>query len=127
MPSAASVIEKYIALRDKCDAIQDACNKEMKPYDDAMKTLGVWLGAEMEREGASSIKTEAGTAYRATVTSTKLTDRDQFISFLELGNWELANISASVPEVKAFIEANHGQLPPGVETSQVLHVRVRRP
>jgi hypothetical protein len=124
---ADEVIERYIKLRDKCDAIMEAANKEMKPYDDAMKTLAAWLGAEMARTGASSIKTAVGTAYTSTVTSTKIVDREKFIAFIELGHWELANLSASVPETKAFMEQNRGALPDGIETSAVIHVRVRRP
>jgi hypothetical protein len=125
--TAAAAIEKYIALRDKCEAMMAEANAAMKPYDNAMKTLATWLGAEMARTGANSIKTDRGTAYTATVTSTKIVDREKFIAFIELGHWELANLSASVPETKAFMEQNHGALPDGIETSAVIHVRVRRP
>jgi hypothetical protein len=127
MTTTEKIIAKYIALRERCDAMQDECNAAMKPYDDAMKVLSAWLGAEMVRNGANSIKTDAGTAYQATVTSAKIVNREEFIAFLELGHWELANISASVPEVKAFIEQGRGELPPGIETSRMVHVRVRRP
>jgi len=123
----ASVIRQYILLRRKCEAIEEAANKEMRPFDDAMKVLGNWLTAYLSEQGTNSLRTDFGTAYTATRMQTKVTDRDKFLDFLMSGNWELANIAADRGQVEAYLAEHNGDLPPGVEINRVKTVQVRAP
>jgi hypothetical protein len=41
----ATLVKQYIALRRKCEEIEKEANERMKPFDEAMKTLEVWLQA----------------------------------------------------------------------------------
>ena len=126
-PNLESIIQKYIQLRDKIDAITEECNARCKPYDEGMKTIGAWLMDYLTKTGQTSVKTESGTAYTATHFATKVIDREKFLKFLELGNWELATITASRADVEQYLDQHHGETPPGVETSRRVNIVVRRP
>jgi hypothetical protein len=123
----ANVIRQYIALRRKVEAITEAANKEAKPFDEAMKVLGNWLMAYLAEAGLNNCRTDWGTAYTATRTQAKVSDRDKFIDFVMSGNWEMANLTADRGQVETWLEEHNGDLPPGVEVNRIKVVQVRAP
>ncbi len=106
--------------------MMNEANKSVKPYDDAMKILEGWLQGQLNASGADSIKTPSGTAYRSTITTTKVVNKDMFTDFVGNGHWELAIVGCSKADVKAFMDENQGQPPPGVEVGAIYKINVRR-
>ena len=124
--TAEQVIARYVALRDECDQIAKRHAAELKPHHDAMEKLEAWLLATLNGQGADNIKTPQGTAYKSTTLSTKVADWDALWAFIELGHPEFLVHGVNKTAVKEFMDENQGQQPPGVETSWMVKVNVRR-
>ena len=123
----AMKIERYIALRDKIDAMENDFQKAIEPYVAGMKAIEASLQGDLNDAGADNIKTPAGTVYRSTHHSTKVTDWEQFLRFVqETGEWQLLVHGAAKKEVREYAEEHQGVKPPGVEMSSVMIVHIRR-
>jgi hypothetical protein len=72
------VVAKYIELRDRKSALAKQHAEEISPISDAMQTIENWLMEQMNTLGVDSVKTAAGTPYKATQSSVKLTDAEAF-------------------------------------------------
>lgn len=127
MIEPSKVIKQYIKLRDAAEKIQSNANEQMKPYYEAMRTLETWMGAYLSKNNINSIASEHGTAYRSTVTSTKVTDQTMFMEFVQHGNWELARLTAEKRAVRLYMDEHQGQMPPGVEVTSLINTTFRRP
>ena len=123
--SPAAVIRQYIALRRKVEQLKEEAEKAAKPFEEGQKALGAWLMAYLGEAGLASLKSEFGTAYTATRTSTKVVDRDAFVDFVANGHWEFAVVAADRGQTETYMEEHKGELPPGVEVSRIKTIHVR--
>jgi hypothetical protein len=86
---------------------------------------------ELGGDARQSIKTEAGTAYRSTIVTPKIVDRDKYLDAV-LENWDtfgsgMLQIGAPKKEsVDDYMQTTNGQLPPGVEISSYTRCNLRR-
>jgi hypothetical protein len=121
------VIGQYLSLRDKVEALVEEANQKARPYDEAMKILENWLSVEMLRTGVTSFKADSGTAYKSTIRTTKVVDKEAFLAFIkETDEWNLAQVGASKKDIDEYIEEHHVRAIPGVETGKISRVNVRR-
>lgn len=130
--TADSLIEKWIKLKDHVAAQSKQFDEFLKPFKQEMNEIENKLLAKINSEGGESIKTGHGTAYLSTITTPKVTDRGTYLDFcLDIYDREgdCAMLQLSAPNkdsVTEFMEANEGQLPPGVTTSSFTRVNIRR-
>lgn len=125
-PSAAQMIAKVVELRDKIE-------KKTKAYEDATKEdrndiemLENLLGEEINRLGGQSIKTVYGTAYRSTVTSFRVADRETWLNWVFAEDQrEMLTAHVAKEAVQEYAQANG--LPPGLNKTVIHKTLIRRP
>ena len=85
------------------------------------------LADEINRLEGQSIKTEMGTAYRSTVTSFKVADRDAWLDFVFQNNQrDMLTAHTAKDAVKEYMETNGGTPPPGLNMTQIYKINVKR-
>jgi len=120
------LIGKYVLLRDKVKALNDAHAAAMKPYSDAMVGVENVLMSVLDANRLTNMKTGAGTASILDKWNAVVDDPLAFRTFcIEQNQLDLADVRANVTAVKEYNEAN-GALPPGVRLTSFRKVGVRR-
>ena len=120
------LIEKYVKLRDKKAEMKAEFDAKVAKFDEAMTKIENVILKKLNEDGADSYGTAAGTAFRQSVTSATVADRDMFLNYLkETDNWSLADVRCSKTSVKEFRDAND-DLPPGINWREEQVVRIRR-
>lgn len=120
------LIGKYVVLRDKVKALNDAHSLAMKPYNDAMVGVENVLMSVLDANKLANMKTKAGTASILDKWNAVVDDPVAFRTFCIAQNQlDLADVKANVTAVKEYNDAN-GQLPPGVRLTSFRKVGVRR-
>lgn len=121
-----ALIERYVALRDKKSELEAAHKAKLALLDAGMDKIESAILAELNKEGLESIGSAAGTAFKSTVTSATVADRDAYLAFLkETENWHLADIRPAKKAVAEYRAAND-DLPPGINWREEVVVRIRR-
>lgn len=124
---AGDLVAKYVAIRDKKDAL-------VKAHKEAVKTLDLQLGmlegefnARMNVEGVDQISSPVATVYYQSSARYKCNDWDAFLNYAEAtGKAELMQRRLSSKAMKEHIEENDGVLPPGITAETYRDVRVRK-
>jgi hypothetical protein len=120
------VIAAYVKFRDDKDTMESRHKEELAPLNDKMRKIEMWLQNQLQLQGLSNFKGEAGTAFLQTVSTMKVEDRESlFKHCAEQGNWELVDGRVSKSVVEDYIET-HGKIPPGVSVKRETVVRIRR-
>lgn len=121
-------IAQYIELRDKIDKENDAHKARMKPLTDTLiKLNNVILQHFLEHGGDSLTVRGVGTAYVTAKKSATIADGEAFKRFvIGAQAYELLDWRANAPAVTAWMEANQGEVPPGLNFRAVNVVGVRR-
>ena len=73
-PTIETIVEKYVALRDKKAEIKKAYTAKVEAIDQAMDQLEAFIAAKLAELGVESMRTAAGTAYKTTRTSATVAD-----------------------------------------------------
>lgn len=122
----AQMIEAFVTLRDRIAAIKEAHKKQLEPYNEMRARLEGALLAELDKVGVSSMRAEAGTAYKETATSVKVDEWIDTLGFIRQHQlWDLLEARVSKTAALAVIEETKAPIP-GVKVSQVMTVHVRR-
>lgn len=147
MKTPADLIAEYTRLEDWMKAETKRFNEHMLPVKQRMEEIKetelrehlLALGSKEKQ----TISTDAGTAYTSTITTPSIgylegqlveTDRTARETFLDwcLDQWDTygnAMLQLGAPQVTAvrdYMDANNGQLPPGVKISTFTRVNIRR-
>lgn len=124
---ADTMIEKYVALRDKVKLIKEAQAEQLRPYTEVMDRLEGWLLETLNQAGLSSMRSPHGTAFKSLRTTTKVVDREAWLDFVRTNEaWDLIESRAAKNAAEAIIEETQRPIP-GVEVSSEMTVNVRRP
>jgi len=119
-------VEGYVKLREDKAEMEERHREELAPIKALMAKIEARMLEHMNDEGATSIKTEAGTAYKAVRTSTSVADRSAFMDFvIEHEAWEFLETRANKSAVVAYKE-EHDDLPPGLNWREQVVVNFRR-
>lgn len=123
----AQLIQQFIRLRDHVEARTRAFEEELKPYQDGMKAIEGMVQQYLNDAGADNIKTEFGTAYKSTLMSVKLADRNAFEGFIveRPDGLSFFTNTVSKEKIKEYIDAA-GNAPPGVDITYITKVNFRR-
>lgn len=140
---AAKLIERYLQVRDKKEALVKAQKEQLKPYDALLDKIEGMLLEQLNAGEANSVNTESGTAYKTTKTSATVDDWTKVLGYIrEFDAWELldarVNKTAVVEimgELAKEADAAVAQglqvdpsmlVIPGVKLSSIISVNVRR-
>src|ERR1017187_7438939 len=110
-------IAKFIEIRDMLKAMDEAHDKAKEPLLEVRDWLTGWMQEFLDKTGAESVKTAAGTCYSTTRYTASLADPQAFMSYvIENSKWDLIDRKANATAVRDYV-AETGALPPGVNLS----------
>lgn len=122
----AEKVAAYIKLRDYMKAAQDEFKESLKRPQEAMDRLEAELLDYLNQSGANSLACDSGTVYRNIQFSATVENREAFKKFVEENDlWEAMDIRANKTFVREYMDEK-GQPLPGIKTSQLATVGVRR-
>jgi hypothetical protein len=122
-----SMIQRYVALRDKKEAIQEKHKTELAPVNEFLSQLEAHMLEAMNQQGLQNVKSPHGTAFKVTRTSATVSDWEQFLAYVRNNEaWDLLERRVAKLAAQAVIEETQTPIP-GVETSSEVCVNVRRP
>jgi hypothetical protein len=120
------MISKYIALRDRKEAIEEKHKVELVPYREAMSLLEAYMLEALDAQGLQSMKSPHGTAFKKTRTSAKVTSWADALQFIKDNNaWELLEQRVSKIAAQQIIDETQQPIP-GVETTSEVVCNVQR-
>lgn len=120
------VVERYIALRDKKTQIKSAYELQVADIEAAMKRCEKFLLGHMNAQGAESIRTKTGTAFKSEKVAVSVADWDAYLAWVkETGNYSMIEKRANPVAVQEY-RSVHDDLPPGVNYNTRLVVHIRR-
>ena len=120
------MVAKYIALRDKTDAIKKVHQAELAKYNLALGTLEGWMLNVLNTNHAESMRAEAGTAYTSTTSSAKVEDWGAVMEFIRTNDaWDLLEKRVSKIAVEAIVQETKQPIP-GVAIVRDTRLNVRR-
>ena len=123
----AKVVGAYIKLRDRRaqrKAEYEAADAVDKEKQDKIEA---YLLKEFNESGVDSIKTEFGTAYKSSRLSITTADKEAFFMNWVVPNqaWEFLDIKPNKTAVQQY-KSVHEDIPPGLNWSETLEVKIRR-
>jgi hypothetical protein len=123
----AKLIDSYIKLRDKKEALVKEQRVEVKKLDEIMEGIEAFLRAHLKQQKVQSISSDFGTAFINRQRSATLADTAMFREFvIANSNFDLADFRPKKDAVEAYIEEHGGRTPPGVNFSTREVVLVQR-
>ena len=118
--TSAQLAKGYLKVKAQIAELDAEYKANLAPLKEMLSELEQMIATALHEEGVKSINTEDGTVGRQTRTIYKASDITQVRTFALENNWtELLKLDLSSTGVKAYIEANDGQLPPGVQTVEI--------
>jgi hypothetical protein len=126
--SLDKVVEAFNAIKAARQARQRAHDEaDLALEEDQIKLKQVMLHL-LNQNGATSIVTEHGTAYRRTVIKPSAADWNAIWQWMKDNDAaDLLERRLKVGFLKTFMEENDGALPPGINVHKEFEVSVRRP
>jgi hypothetical protein len=122
-----AIVDRYIQMRDMKAELKKQLDKKLEQLEIAMKKCEGAIMTHLNTHGAESIRTAAGTVFKAQQTSATVDDWDQLLAFIQQNEaWNMLDHKVNKTAVAEFMEANPGDLPPGVAWRAEHVVRVRR-
>lgn len=122
----SELVDKYIQIRDKKAQLKKEYEAKVAPLEEAHSKIEAKFLELFEKTGTDSLKTEFGTAYRATRSSVSVADRDAFMTYIrENDEWPLLEVRPSKAAVESFKDS-HEDLPPGINYREEVVVNIRR-
>jgi hypothetical protein len=125
---ADKLVTAYVAMRDDLSA-QEKTFKEFKAGRKAdMLKIADALQKIMDADGIESLKTTAGTAFRATKDFVGVDNWAEVLAFVkETDTFELFNKAVNKAVVKEYMGDHEGMTPPGVNYGTKIEIQIRRP
>lgn len=121
------VIEGYMKLRLKKEALEAKVKDELSTISQQMVKLETWLQQQAEAQGVTSFKTPHGTAFLQTVDFANVADWDATLNFIRTNDaYDMLERRVSKSAVRAYID-EHKQVPPGINYGTRINVNVRKP
>jgi hypothetical protein len=122
----ATMVEKYVQLRDKKAEIVKRQKAELNPYDLAMGTLEAWLMDVLNTNGVTNMKAPAGTFYTTTRTSVTVQRWSETLDYIiKHEAWELLEGRVSKTMAEAWMTEKQEAIP-GISVNREASLNVRR-
>lgn len=121
-----SIVERYIALRDLKARKKAAYEAEARLLDEAMSRIETFLLAQLNGQGAESVRTGQGTFFKSRRTNCTVADWDATLPWIITNEaWSMLEKRVSKSFVEQYRE-EHNDLPPGLNYSEEVTINVRR-
>jgi len=124
--SIGELVGKYIAVRDKMNALKKDHKAQIAPYTKALETLENEFKKSMDSSGVENLKTSEGVAFLASQSSVTASDKISFLAYVQENDaWHLLDIRPSKTAVQEFVQEFNAP-PPGVNYTRRQVVNVRK-
>lgn len=121
-------VDQFIQLRTRLREIDATHEEARKGLVHGINVIESFLMEHLDKIGANSIKTDAGTCYTSTRTTASLGDPAAFMNFVIANEeFDLLERRASSTAVQAYVKEHDGVLPPGVNLNMIRSLGVRKP
>lgn len=128
LPDVNTLIAQYLTLRERKKALEKKHKAELKPFTDLMAEVEGLMLTYLNQTGVDSVAGGGGTAYKSTVPRATIKDATAFRNFvIAMAAFDLVDWKANANSVRDHIEANTGNIPPGLNFSTFTSVRFRKP
>ena len=126
-PQLARMLGAYMKIRDARSTIKRKYEEADGEFKRKMNLIEAGLMKMMQESGSENLTVKGtGMAYLTTKTFTKGKDWDALWKYIEeSGNLDLLQRRLSSRAVQEYMDANEGELPPGIDVSQERAVVVR--
>jgi hypothetical protein len=122
-----TVIDTYLKLRGKKEAIEAETKQKVKGIKDNMAKLEAWLKEKADDQGVKSFKTDHGTAFLTTTDFAQVADWDAVLGYIKENDaFDMLEKRVSKTAVRGYIEKNKS-VPSGVNYGTRIDVNVRKP
>lgn len=124
------LIRLHQQLKGWLEAETKKMNEFFAPHRQKLEEFSNKLQEMMNNQKVDSFKSEFGTAYKSTISSYRILDRDKFIDYC-LDNWddggnEMLMISAPQKDAAEAYQNAHKTPPPGTDVSSITRVNIRK-
>lgn len=120
------LVEKYISIRDAKSRLVAKQKEQVAELDAVLTQIEVVLLKTFQDLGTESVRTKSGTAYKQVRTSAGVADWDVLLAYVRKHDlWQMLERRVSKTAVEEF-KAEHGEIPPGVNTREEIVINVRR-
>ena len=120
------VVETYLKLRRKKEAIEASTKEQLATVKDKMTKLESWLMQKADEEGVTSFKTSAGTAFVTSTDFANVADWDAVLTFIKENEaFDMLEKRVSKAAVRAHMDET-GEVPPGITYGSKLGVSIRK-
>ena len=117
----------YIKMRDKKEELSRELEEKIGELEADMKRVKLAILDHMKELNAESLRTNSGTVFRTVRTTYSTNDWDSMNKFiLEHGLPDLLEKRIHQTNMKAFLEENPDELPPGLNANMEYSVTIRR-
>lgn len=125
--SVDKLVAAFIKIRDARDDIKRKADEEIRGLEEEMQVINQAILDTLKEQGADSIKTPAGTAYRTVKSRYWTNDWESLYDFIhENDAYELLERRLHQSNMKQFLEDNPNLLPKGLNVDSEYQVVVRR-
>lgn len=125
-------VSSYLRLRMKIAELEKAHKAEIAELKEVQKKLQHWLQGKFDEMGVDNVKTEHGTAFKATKDSIRVSNKSEFMQYVvsqveERGvdGLYLMSVTANKTATKEYMEEHDDELPPGVKYDAWTEVQIR--
>lgn len=124
--TADSIVEEFIALRDKRAAVMKAAEDEERAIKAEMELREAWLLEAMKGIGAESFRTSHGTAYKQLKVRSNCNDWPGYWAWMAAtGRFDGVEKRVGQKMISDMLEAGE-DLPPGISTHSEQVVTIRK-
>ena len=122
-----AMVGQYVKLRDTIKEADDAHKARTEPAKAYLEKLNGAMLEKLSELGLENAKTKFGTAYKTVKKTATIADGQVFRDYvIENQAYDLVDWRANATAVSVFLDANKGELPPGVNYGTFVQVGVRR-
>lgn len=125
--SLDKLVATFIKMRDARDEIKRDADDKMRDIEAQMQTVNQKILDMLSAQGADSIKTPHGTAYRTVKSRYWTNDWESLYDFIaESDAFDLLEKRIHQSNMKQFLEENPALMPKGINVDSEYQVVVRR-
>lgn len=122
------IVQARQAIKDARTVKRHAWEKEDLALEEDQHKLDMVLLNILNQQGATSIATEHGTAYRSLKLKPSAADWGAIWAWAVANNgFEIVEKRLKATFIKDYMEQNNGAIPPGINVHREYEVAVRRP
>ncbi len=126
--SIDELVRMYVSLRDKKAQLEGQLKEKTSKINVAMSKIEKHIKDCADATGVKSFKTQHGTAFLHTSTFTHVENWDDVLAFVKENNaFHMLTKGVAKLAVKEYMYDNECPPPPGVNVTQRISVKVRRP